>query len=145
MEILDPGSGGYFGNRKIPTVSFRKDAGKNSVSDPRVLLGPRVGEDAAALDMGERLLVAASDPVTFATDLAGWYSVQVNANDVACSGAQPRWFLATLLVPANFSESEAETVFDQILEAWRAVGATLVGGHSELLDGIDRPSFWEPC
>jgi hydrogenase expression/formation protein HypE len=124
---------------KFPTSLLEKMLAKNSVTDPRVLLGPMVGEDAAVLDMGERLLVASSDPVTFATDLTGWYSVQVNANDVACSGAQPRWFLATLLVPDKFSESEAEVVFDQILEACAAVGATLVGGHSEVTYGIDRP------
>ena len=124
---------------KFPPSLLEKMLAKNSIADPRVLLGPRVGEDAAALDMGERLLVAASDPVTFATDLAGWYSVQVNANDVVCSGAQPRWFLATLLVPERFSEREAETVFDQILEACAAVGASLIGGHSEVTYGIDRP------
>ena len=124
---------------KFPTSLLEKMLAKISVADPRVLLGPLVGEDAAVLDIGERLLVASSDPVTFATDLAGWYSVQVNANDVACSGAQPRWFLATLLVPESFSESEAEMVFDQILEACAAVGAALIGGHSEVTYGIDRP------
>ena len=124
---------------KFPSSLLEKMLAKNSISDPRVVLGPMVGEDAAVLDMGESLLVAASDPVTFATDLAGWYSVQVNANDVACSGAQPRWFLATLLVPEHFSESEAEMVFDQILEGCTAVGASLIGGHSEVTYGIDRP------
>ena len=124
---------------KFPTSLLEKLLAKNSIADPRVVLGPMIGEDAAVLDMGERLLVASSDPVTFATDLAGWYAVQVNANDLACSGAQPRWFLATLLVPEKFSESDAETVFDQMLEACASVGATLVGGHSEVTYGIDRP------
>ena len=124
---------------KFPTSLLEKMLAKNSISDSRVLLGPMVGEDAAVLDMGEGLLVAASDPVTFATDLAGWYSVQVNANDIVCSGAQPRWFLATLLVPEKYSEGEAEAVFDQILEACATVGAALVGGHSEVTCGIDRP------
>ena len=124
---------------KFPTALLEKLLAKNLVADPRVVLGPMVGEDAAVLDIGERLLVAASDPVTFATDLAGWYAVQVNANDVACSGAQPSWFLATLLVPEGYSESDAEAVFDQMLEACASVGATLVGGHSEVTSGIDRP------
>ena len=124
---------------KFPTSLLEKMLAKNSVGDPRVLLGPKAGEDAAVLDMGERLLVAASDPVTFATDLAGWYSVQVNANDVACAGAEPRWFLATLLVPETFSERDAEAVFTQIVEACAAVGASLIGGHSEVTHGIGRP------
>ena len=124
---------------KFPPQVLEAMLAKNSVADPRVLLGPAVGEDAAVLDMGERLLVAASDPVTFATDLGGWYSVHVNANDVACAGALPRWFLATLLVPERFSEDDAQALFDQILGACAAVGASLIGGHSEVTYGIDRP------
>ena len=124
---------------KFPTSLLEKLLAKNPIADPRVVLGPMVGEDAAGLDMGERILIAASDPVTFATDLAGWYAVQVNANDVACSGAQPRWFLATLLVPEGFSERDAEAVFDQMVEGCASVGATLIGGHSEVTYGIDRP------
>jgi hydrogenase maturation factor len=124
---------------KFPASLLERLLAKNPMADSRVTLGPRVGEDAAILDMGERLLVATSDPVTFATDQIGWYSVQVNANDVACTGASPRWFMATLLVPERFSEGDAEAVFDQILEACRSVGATLIGGHSEVTYGIDRP------
>ena len=124
---------------KFPAPLLQAMLAKNSVADPRVLLGPAVGEDAAVLDLGDSLLVASSDPVTFASDLAGWYSVHVNANDVACLGAQPQWFLATLLVPQEFSEDDAQKVFDQILEACAAVGASLIGGHSEVTYGIDRP------
>ena len=107
--------------------------------DPRVVLGPRVGEDAAALDFGDRLLIAKSDPVTFATDLAGWYAVQVCANDVACTGATPRWFLATLLVPDWFTEDDAAKLFNDVMESCQAIGVTLIGGHSEVTHSIQRP------
>lgn len=108
-------------------------------SDPRVVLGPRVGEDAAALDFGDRLLIAKSDPVTFATERAGWYAVQVCANDVACTGATPRWFLATLLAPQWFTPDDAARMFDDVLSACRSLGVTLIGGHSEVTEGIQRP------
>ena len=124
---------------KFPPSLLEKLLGKNPIRDSRVILGPLVGEDAAALDMGQNLLVASSDPVTFVSDRAGWYAVHVNANDVAATGAVPRWFLATLLVPSGFEEMQAEGLFDQILEACASVGATLVGGHSEVTQGIDRP------
>lgn len=124
---------------KFPSSLLEKLLAKNSIQDPRVVLGPLVGEDAAALDMGENLLIASCDPVTFASDQAGWYAVHVNANDVATTGAVPRWFLATLLVPPGFEEKQAEGLFDQILLACESVGATLVGGHSEVTQGIDRP------
>ena len=77
---------------KFPPSLLEKLLRKTGISDPRVILGPRVGEDAAVLDLGETLLVAKSDPITMATDRIGWYAVQVNANDVACTGGTPRWF-----------------------------------------------------
>ena len=124
---------------KFPRALLERLLAKNLLNDPRVVLGPKVGEDAAVIDVGDRLLVAKCDPITFATDLIGWYAVQVNANDVACTGGTPRWFLATILVPERFSEADAEGVFDQVLEACTALGVALVGGHSEVTSGIQRP------
>ena len=100
---------------------------KMQIKDERVVLGPKPGEDAAVLDYGDRFLVAKTDPVTLATDQIGWYAVHVNANDVACTGATPRWFLATLLVPEAFTEGEVEAVFDQVLAACDSLGVSLVG------------------
>ena len=108
-------------------------------SDPQVVVGPGMGEDAAVLEVGGKLLVATSDPVTFASDRIGWYAVQVNANDIACTGGAPRWFLATLLVPERFSPAEAGELFNQVAGACRDLGVTLIGGHSEVTYGIDRP------
>jgi len=62
---------------------------RHPVKDERVLMGPRVGEDAAVIDLGERCLVATADPITFASDDAAWYALQVNANDIAVRGARP--------------------------------------------------------
>jgi hydrogenase maturation factor len=107
--------------------------------DPRVLLGPTLGEDAALIDMGDCVLVAKADPVTFATDRVGWYAVHVNANDVACMGARPAWFLATILLPEGAREALAEEVFTQIEAACGALGVTLVGGHTEVTHGLERP------
>ena len=95
-----------------------------------MISGPKVGEDAAIIDMGDRLLVAKSDPITFAADRIGWYAVQVNANDVACTGGTPKWFLATLLVPEEFSEAEAEGMFDQVLESLSLPGGR-PGGRAQ--------------
>ena len=124
---------------KFPPHLLQRLLAKEGINDPRVLLGPKVGEDAAVLDMGDRLLVAKSDPITFATEDIGWYSVQVNANDLACTGGVPRWFLATLLVPGTFTEVEAEAVYDQVLRACNDIDVALIGGHSEVTYGIDRP------
>jgi len=108
--------------------------------DPRVVVGPKVGEDAAVIDMGDRFLVAATDPVTLASEGMGTYCVDVNANDVAVMGAEPRWFLATLLLPqAEGVEKMAEEIFSQVSEAGQRLGVALCGGHTEVTDGIERP------
>jgi len=77
--------------------------------DGRVRMGPRVGEDAAVIDLGDRLLVAAADPITFATDEIGRYVVAVNANDIAVRSAIPRWLLATVLLPRHDPRRRART------------------------------------
>ena len=110
-----------------------------SISDPRVILGPKLGEDAALLDFDDEVLVAKTDPITFATDLIGWYAVHVNANDVACAGAEPRWFMATLLLPQRMDEERVSEIFRQITDACDSLGVTLVGGHTEVTQGIEQP------
>lgn len=98
-----------------------------------VILGPAYGEDAAVLELGDRYLVAAADPVTFAADALGYYAVVVNANDIATRGATPRWFLATVLLPATATEELARSIFQDIGRACRELGVVLVGGHSEVV------------
>lgn len=105
----------------------------------RVVVGPGVGQDAAVIEMGDRLLVAKSDPITFASDLIGWYAVHINANDLACMGARPAWFLATILLPEGAAPSLAEDIFQQVLDACQGMEVELVGGHFEITYGLERP------
>ncbi len=130
----------YFPLGKLPAEHLARLLSRFSGQDPRVILGPQVGEDAAVLDMGDRYLVAKSDPITFAADAIGWYAVHVNANDVACMGAAPRWFLSTLLLPEGRANATmVDDIVDQMVRACQEVGATLIGGHTEITHGLDRP------
>ena len=124
---------------KLPPDLLERLLSRVPINDPRVLLGPRVGEDAALIDMGDKALVVKTDPITFATDLIGWYAVQVNANDVACMGAHPQWFLATVLLPEGAAPELAESIFHQITSACQELDVTLVGGHSEITYQLQRP------
>jgi hydrogenase expression/formation protein HypE len=113
---------------------------KHQFKDPRVVVGPRVGEDAAVIDMGDRYLIATSDPITFATAEVGWYALHVNANDIVVRGARPRWFLATLLLPAgSTTEASVDGLFAELHAACDELEVTLVGGHTEVTHGLDRP------
>jgi len=111
-----------------------------AIQDERVVVGPRVGEDVAVIDMGDRYLLAKSDPITFATEEIGWYAVNVNANDIATAGAAPKWFLATLLLPeGQTTPTLVEGLFAQLESACRELGVTLVGGHTEITYDLNRP------
>lgn len=132
---------------KLPPELLDDLLRRYSLPDERLLVGPRAGEDAAVIDFrtgavtpGGSLLVAKTDPITFATDEIGWYAVNVNANDVATMGAQPRWFLATVLLPAGrTTPALAERIFAQMYAACRELGIAMAGGHTEITHGLDRP------
>ncbi len=107
--------------------------------DPRVMIGPRLGEDCAVIEFGERCLVAKSDPITFTADRIGWYAVQVNANDVAVMGARPCWFFATILLPETDAIPLAESIMADIISACAALQVSVCGGHTEVTPGLQRP------
>lgn len=109
-------------------------------TDERVVVGPALGEDAAVLDMGDCYLVVASDPITFTAAEPGTYAVAVNANDVAVYGARPRWFLWTCCLPEAHSElGLAEALAEQVGRACRTLGVAVIGGHTEVSPGLERP------
>lgn len=125
---------------KLPMDVLAKHLGTLHDPTSRVLVGPRVGEDAAVIEFGDTLLVAKTDPITFATDEIGWYAVNINANDIATMGATPQWFLATVLLPEkDASEVLMATIFEQLRSACNALGIALVGGHTEITYDLSRP------
>lgn len=108
--------------------------------DPRLVVGPKIGEDAAVIDFGDKYLVFKTDPITAATDAIGWYVVNINANDIATRGAKPKWFQATILLPENKTdENLVKEIFSQISHACRELDIALVGGHTEVTYNLDRP------
>jgi len=130
-----------FKSGKLPPLFLEELLASNRINDPRVLLGPRVGRDVAVIDMGGgNCLVATADPITFATERIGRYAVQVNANDIATAGAQPKWFLATVLLPEKGTSSEmVEEIYADLVDSCRVLEIELIGGHTEITAGLDRP------
>jgi len=110
--------------------------------DASVIVGPGVGCDVAVIDAGDPdcFLVAKTDPITFATDEIGHYAVCVNSNDIATTGGRPRWMLATLLLPEDATdEAMVRGIFAQLRSSCEQYGIALVGGHTEVTHGLDRP------
>lgn len=111
------------------------------IQDSRVIQGSKIGEDAAVIDIpGENYLVAKTDPITFATDEVGYYSVIVNVNDLVCTGAKPKWFQSTILLPEKLTTSEMiDKIFKNIHDTCKKLDITVVGGHTEITPKLDRP------
>ena len=99
-----------------------------------------IGEDAAVIDMGDKYLVAKTDPITFATDVIGYYAVNVNVNDIVCMGAEPKWFQSTILLPEkNTTEELVENIFKNIHDTCKSMNITVIGGHTEVTPNLHRP------
>lgn len=123
---------------KLPAPLLQKLLSKIKHVDPRVILGPKLGEDAALIEFGNKILAAKTDPITFATDLIGWYLVQVNTNDLAVVGATPRWMLVTLLLPEGTNEEQITSIFNDLTKAAESQNIVLIGGHTEVTSGLNR-------
>jgi len=125
---------------KLPNDLLREFLDQFIFNDPSIIINPGVGEDTAAVDVGpEEVLVLKSDPITFATDSIGQYAVLINANDIATSGAKPRWLLTTLLFPPGVTPSEISQVIEELKIFCRKWDITLCGGHTEITDAVTRP------
>ena len=127
-------------NGKLPNDLLERFLEGWGEGDPSLLVRPGVGEDTAAVRLGDaEVLVVTSDPITFATDAIGFYAVVVNANDMATSGAVPRWLTTTLLLPTGTTPSQVHHTLSELRAACRRWSITLCGGHTEITDAVVRP------
>lgn len=110
-----------------------------TLADPDVLVGPGIGQDAAVIRVGDKKLIFKTDPITFLAEDIAWYLITVNGNDIACMGGTPRYLLVTMLLPEGIAAAEVERLFSDLRQACGAAGITLIGGHTEVTFGIDRP------
>ena len=111
------------------TGAYRKD----------LLVGGGIGEDAALIKVPDGILVAASDPVTGAVKNAGSLLVHVNANDLACKGADPSWLVVTLIVPDNMGVNFITDIMKEIHETCKELNIAVAGGHTELTEKYSQP------
>ena len=129
-----------FRTGKIPTdILIRTVLQYTGRKDRSVILGSSIGEDAALISFGSKVLVFTTDPVTGTASDIGWLSVHINANDVACRGARPRWFLCDLLLPELSDARTVKAIMKRVDAASKELGVAVVGGHTEVTPGLKRP------
>jgi hydrogenase expression/formation protein HypE len=106
--------------------------------DKRVLVGPQIGEDAAIIQDNGKVLVIHSDPVTGAVQDLGRLAVHVSVNDVVAKGADPRWISLVLLLDSRVNLRAIRQIAVQAHQACLEVGASIVGGHTEVTPIVAR-------
>lgn len=137
IDVMDPHTALPAG--KLPGGILSRLLAKFPIDDQRIVLGPGVGRDSAAIAFGDEMLIVKTDPITFATDRASYHLVHINANDIACQGGTPRWLLVTALLPDGATTpASVEAIFNELNEAARQIGVSVIGGHTEITGGLSR-------
>ena len=128
---------------KLSPALLHEMIGLLPTSDPDLVLGPGLGEDAAVIrapDAGQHLSGIKSDPITFATDHIAHYAVHVCANDLAVTGARPKYFLPVMLFPARgTTASMVQELFRQLGAVCQTLGIVVAGGHTEITEAVNQP------
>ncbi len=132
MELLPLG--------KLPPIFMENIFKKIPILDNNIILGPGTGLDCAVIDNGNHYLVVKSDPISLASEDIGKYSVEINVNDIVTSGADPKWMMITLLLPENkTTKAFINHTFDQLIASAEKYQISIIGGHTEVTSGIERP------
>jgi hydrogenase maturation factor len=124
----------------LPDELERAVLSKTGAPRGEVLVGPRVGEDAAVIKWPDgKLMVLASDPIVGAEKGGGRLLVRVNVNDIAAKGAEPAFIIITIIMPPAMGERAVAEVMSEIHGECAANNIAIVGGHTEFNDAYPRP------
>lgn len=126
---------------KIPENLLRQAVLSNlGLNRKEVILGAGIGEDCAAIRLGEdEIFVVSTDPITGTTKDIGKLSVIVTLNDLASSGAEPIGILVTLLLPESSNADTLSEIMEQISRACEDANAMILGGHTEVSSAVNCP------
>jgi len=107
--------------------------------DPDVILGSVFGEDVALTKVGDDVLVSHLDPIVGAVNDIGWLAVHVACNDIATSGAPPRWIQLLVLVPSENDLVLLKKIMNDVERGAKEVGVSIIGGHTGYSSALSRP------
>ena len=111
----------------------------HSVNRKEVLLKPSIGEDCAALNLGENICLLSTDPITGAVADIGKLAVNINTNDIASSGGEPIGLMVTALLPSSITEEEISHIITDLYKEAEKVNVAILGGHTEITDAVNKP------
>ena len=100
------------------------------------LVGADIGADCAWINMGDRLMVISSDPITAGGMQSGTLTVHVSCNDIAACGVRPSGILIDIIAPSSATEEDISEIVTQASAEAGKLGVDIVGGHTEVSDSV---------
>lgn len=111
--------------------------------DKSVIVKPQHGVDFGVIDMGGKVMVLSTDPFYIAKELgiekAAWFAIHILASDVAVSGIAPRYLSVDLNLPPGMTEDELVRMWSAVDKECKALGITVVTGHTARYAGCNYP------
>lgn len=105
-----------------------------------VLVGPSVGQDCAALQVGpDEVLVMSTDPITGTVKDLGSHCIHITANDLAASGAEPLGVMLTVMLPDDMEEPQLRQLMQEAEKTCEELNIEILGGHTEITNVVRHP------
>ncbi len=125
---------------KVPESVLKRSVLKSiKTRRDEVVLSAGVGEDCTAVHLEkDELFVLSTDPITGTTKDIGKLAIQITANDLASSGAEPVGVMVTLLLPDGTEEEELKTVMQDLASACNEHNIEIMGGHTEVTSAVNQ-------
>ncbi|MCY0899828.1 MAG: AIR synthase family protein [Firmicutes bacterium] len=110
----------------------------------QVLFGPQSGVDVGVFRVAPGVVMATTtDPVfvvpQYGWERASWFAVHILASDAATSGLKPQWMTVDLNLPLTMTTADFETFWLAWDRAAKALGITIISGHTARYDGCAFP------
>ncbi|SHH22964.1 AIR synthase family protein [Halobaculum gomorrense] len=108
-----------------------------------VRLGPTHGVDFGVVDVADRAIVCATDPISLLPDLgferAGRFALSFALGDVAVSGVAPTHFCPSFALPGDVTDDEFATFWAAVAAECEALGVAVPTGHTARYPGASLP------
>jgi hydrogenase expression/formation protein HypE len=102
------------------------------------LNSPGIGDDCAALDLGDKVCYLSSDPITGAVNKIGKLAVNITCNDLATTGIEPMGIMATILAPTTSTIEDLKQIVIDMEAECEKLNIDILGGHTEITDAVTK-------
>lgn len=110
---------------------------KLPITSPSTMVGASIGADCAWLNLGDKILVTSSDPITAGGLASGTLAIHVSCNDIASCGIKPTGILIVIIAPPKATEEELVMIVEQASTEAKRLGVDIVGGHTEISESVN--------